>query len=195
MRPTIVLFDGNEGRRASIAGTLRRIWHVEPFDDIADLVRFRTDNVIFALVDDRDGDVEAVAEALGDAGIPVIAYSDTIEVSRVVDRSHAGAIDYLEYPFDFKTIRGRVENSLRQRGGSTDERRRKAQARAKLDSLSARETDVIRAVAIGSSNKGIAQQLGISPRTVEIHRANMFKKLDIASAAEATRLAIEADLV
>ena len=73
-------------------------------------------------------------------------------------------------------------------------RRRMIEARGRIENLSAREREVLDWLAQGSSNKTIARELDISPRTVEIHRANMMSKLGASHAAEAVRLRIEAGL-
>jgi DNA-binding CsgD family transcriptional regulator len=68
------------------------------------------------------------------------------------------------------------------------------EARGRIENLSAREREVLDWLAQGSSNKAIARELQISPRTVEIHRANMMAKLGASHAADAVRLRIEADI-
>ena len=68
------------------------------------------------------------------------------------------------------------------------------QQRSRIDALSVREREVLDWLAMGSSNKAIARELEISPRTVEIHRANMMTKLGANHAAEAVRLKLEANL-
>jgi DNA-binding CsgD family transcriptional regulator len=68
------------------------------------------------------------------------------------------------------------------------------EARGRIASLSTREREVLHWLAEGSSNKNIARELDISPRTVEIHRANMMAKLGAKHAAEAVRLRIESDM-
>ncbi|MEM6267027.1 MAG: LuxR C-terminal-related transcriptional regulator, partial [Pseudomonadota bacterium] len=73
-------------------------------------------------------------------------------------------------------------------------RRRMIEARDRIASLSGREREVLDWLAEGSSNKVIARELDISPRTVEIHRANMMNKLGARHAAEAVRLKLEAKL-
>ena len=71
----------------------------------------------------------------------------------------------------------------------------KAEIRRKIESLSARERQVLDGLVAGNPNKRIAYDLGISPRTVEIHRANMLTKLGANHTSEAIRIAIEAELV
>ena len=73
-------------------------------------------------------------------------------------------------------------------------RRRMIEARDRISTLSTREREVLDWLAEGSSNKAIARELDISPRTVEIHRANMMNKLGVRHAAEAVRLRLEAKL-
>ena len=73
-------------------------------------------------------------------------------------------------------------------------RRRMIEARNRISNLSRREREVLDWLAEGSSNKAIARELEISPRTVEIHRANMMSKLGARHAAEAVRLKLEAQI-
>jgi len=72
-------------------------------------------------------------------------------------------------------------------------RAREVKARARLERLSARESQVLAGLAAGQSSRAIAESLQISPRTVEIHRANMLNKTQVRNSAEAIRLAIEAN--
>jgi FixJ family two-component response regulator len=194
MNQTVILFDRDLRRRVALSRDLSTIWHVEPFDDVEELSRFVPRNSAFALVDDNGEDVRAVMRALtsSEHELPVVAYSDAIDATAVVDRLHEGAADYLALPFDYETIARRIETSVARQVNVLRQRRRSARARELIEALSPRESEVVRSVAAGNSNKGIALELGISPRTVEIHRANMLKKLEVGSVAEATRLVIEA---
>ena len=104
----------------------------------------------------------------------------------------AGAVDFIEKPFEKETLKTR---SMRVSGGCRDkeltgERRKDAEVR--LQCLTPRERDVLDGLAQGLPNKTIAYDLGISPRTVEIHRANLMTKLGVRSLSEALRIAFAA---
>ena len=109
-------------------------------------------------------------------------------------RSRPGALDYLSLPLEterFERCLARIEKEAEVFGAA---RRRMIEARDRIASLSVREREVLEWLAEGSSNKVIARELDISPRTVEIHRANMMHKLGARHAAEAVRLKLEAGL-
>lgn len=134
--------------------------------------------------------LDRLIETLGAAGIwlPVVATSDMPSVPQVVRAIEEGALDFLALPLVHEEL-ARVLASVAARAGrQVAGRRRTAEARRLLSRLSPRERQVLDGIALGSSNKVIARALDISPRTVEIHRANMMAKLGIAHAAEAVRL-------
>ncbi|AOL95385.1 regulatory protein, luxR family [Porphyrobacter sp. LM 6] len=114
--------------------------------------------------------------------------------NRIVEAIKAGALDYLALPLDperFTRSLARIAHEAEQFGMA---RRRMIEARDRIATLSVREREVLDWLAEGSSNKAIARELDISPRTVEIHRANMMTKLGARHAAEAVRLKLEAKL-
>jgi two-component system response regulator FixJ len=139
--------------------------------------------------------VEVLGE-LNKRGIewPVIIMTGHGEVALAVQTMKMGAIDFIEKPFDEDLLRaclGRAATILEQ-GSSASERRRLAKTKA--DQLTEREMDVLMGLMEGLSNKGIAARLGISLRTVEMHRANMMNRLGVKSLAEALRIASDAGL-
>ena len=105
-----------------------------------------------------------------------------------------GAIDSLAWPFDAALLAG----SLVRLGEEGDRRRKvelaKAEAKASVGQLTGREHDVLVSLLHGNSTKQIAAELDLSPRTVEIYRKNVMRKLDAKSASEAVRIGIYADL-
>jgi len=125
---------------------------------------------------------------------PVIVMTGHGEVSVAVRAMKMGAVDFIEKPFSEQALLGCFEagNRLlreRQRSG-----KRRQNAHDRLALLTARERAVLRELLAGHSNRQIAKRLGVSLRTVEMHRGNMMKRLGTASLAEALTLAMEAGM-
>jgi two-component system response regulator FixJ len=137
-----------------------------------------------------------VQRLLKDRGIllPVVVMTGHGDVNVAVQAMKAGAVDFIEKPFEKAVLLSAIEDGL---GRLEDVGRRHAradEARARLDALTPREQDVLEGLVRGHPNKTIAYDLGISPRTVEIHRANLMTKLNVASLSEALRIAFAAGL-
>jgi two-component system response regulator FixJ len=136
----------------------------------------------------------AVQQALRDRGImlPVVMISGHGDIGLAVRAMKAGAIDFIEKPFEKPTLISAIEQA-RSHGQGQDQVHRLADAaRAQLNALTPRERDVLDGLVDGHSNKVVAYDLGISPRTVEIHRANLMTKLGVNSLSEALRIAFAA---
>lgn len=135
-----------------------------------------------------------VQSALKEAGVafPVIIMTGHGDVPLSVKAMKAGAVDFIEKPFEKGTLIAALEQgfALLQRAG--DVRERASNASVRLQALTRREREVLDGLAEGLPNKTIAYDLGISPRTVEIHRANLMTKLEVRSLSEALRLAFAA---
>ncbi|MEE4288152.1 MAG: LuxR C-terminal-related transcriptional regulator [Erythrobacter sp.] len=171
--------------------------HCEVYGDLSELaIHPPREGIIIARDTVEEGGVAVILERLSRLGIwlPLIAFEMQPRPGRIVDAIKAGALDYLSLPLDperFARCLSRIEKEAEQFG---EARRRMIEARDRISSLSAREREVLEWLAEGSSNKVIARELEISPRTVEIHRANMMSKLGARHAAEAVRLRLEAKL-
>lgn len=138
----------------------------------------------------------AVQRELAARGValPVIVLTGHGDILTAVQAMKAGAIDFLEKPFEKEALLAALGNGfawLAQRHGAEDNAR---EAEVRLAALTARERDVLEGLARGLPNKTIAYDLGISPRTVEVHRANLMTKLEVRSLSEALRLAFAAGL-
>lgn len=125
---------------------------------------------------------------------PVILITGHGDVAIAVRAMKAGVCDFIEKPFSADDILRAVAAALDQGGAAEAAAREAAEAAARIATLSARETEVLRALVAGRQNKVIAQDLGISPRTVEIHRGNLMSKLRVRSLPEAVRLALSAGM-
>ena len=128
-----------------------------------------------------------VQEALQAKGVtlPVIIMTGHGDVSLAVRAMKAGAVDFIEKPFQKAVLLGAIEQAMGRLNHS--------EAAIKLKLLTPRERDVLDGLAKGLPNKSIAYDLGISPRTVEIHRANLMSKLGVHSLSEALRIAFAAE--
>ena len=124
--------------------------------------------------------------------LPVIATAAVADPRRVVEAVRGGALDYLPLPLERERLLAALETAMAEGQAMGNTQRQAVQARARLATLTARESEVLDLLVAGSSNKMIARELEISPRTVEIHRANMMAKLDAHHAADAVRLRLEA---
>nr|WP_298929336.1 LuxR C-terminal-related transcriptional regulator [uncultured Erythrobacter sp.] len=171
--------------------------HSEVYGDLLELsVHPPREGIIVARDTAEEGGVSMILERLSRLGIwlPLIAVEAQPRPGRIVDAIKSGALDYLSLPLDpdrFARCLQRIEKEAEVYGAA---RRRMIEARDRIANLSNREREVLEWLSEGSSNKVIARELDISPRTVEIHRANMMNKLGARHAAEAVRLKIEAKL-
>ncbi len=110
------------------------------------------------------------------------------DVPTAVDAVKRGAFDFCEKPFSDNALVDRIEQALVQSATFVQARREVAQLRQRLGELTERERDVMRLVVDGLPNKRIADQLEISVRTVEVHRARVFDKMEVKSAVELANL-------
>lgn len=125
-------------------------------------------------------------EALLSMGLrnPVLFLSGHGDIPMVVEALKKGAFDFLEKPYSDNTLVDRIEQALAVEAASRAHNAQAQERQARLASLSEREQDVMHRVAAGKLNKVIADELHIAVRTVEVHRARVFSKLGVRSAAE-----------
>ena len=120
--------------------------------------------------------------------LPVIFLSGHADVPTAVDAVKRGAFDFCEKPFSDNALVDRVEQALQRSAEGLAARRQRRELQDKVGALTDRERDVMRLVAGGLPNKLVADELGISVRTVEVHRAHVFEKMNVKSAVELVNL-------
>jgi two-component system response regulator DctR len=120
--------------------------------------------------------------------MPVIFLTGHADVPTAVDMVKRGAFDFCEKPFSDNALVDRIEEALRRSAEVQCSQREKGALQHRLSELTERERDVMRLVAKGLPNKLIADQLAISVRTVEVHRARVFDKMEVKSAVELANL-------
>jgi two-component system response regulator FixJ len=134
---------------------------------------------------------------LKDAGVslPVIVITGHGDVPLAVEAMRLGAVDFLEKPFDDDILIAAVRSALARLQELDRGQARKAEVQERLATLSARERQVLDGLVAGNPNKTIAHDLGISPRTVEIYRANVMSKTSATSLSDLVRMALVAGVL
>jgi len=127
--------------------------------------------------------------------VPVIVITGHGDVPLAVEAMKFGATDFLEKPFDDEVLLASVRSALRQREGEVKRHMERTAIENRLAALSNRERDVLGGLVAGRANKQIAMDLGISPRTVEIYRANLMDKMRAASLSDLVRMALIAEIL
>jgi len=126
--------------------------------------------------------------------LPIIVITGHGDLPSAVRAMKTGARDFLEKPFEEAVLLEILEGAFASLQKSAAEHARRAKVRELMRRLTAREKEVLRGLALGRPNKVVAHQLGLSTRTVEMHRANLLQRLGVRTLAEAVRLSFEAQI-
>lgn len=190
LRETIlIVVDGDEQRLAGLVATLAESgWSARPASSVAAVLAL-TDEPAVALVHDDEAQLAELRAHLQRGGwcIPHIVYTEEPDWQRATRAMRHGASDYVALNPRLTFVNAALEFVRARKAAPA----RNLPTGGKLDRLSPREREVLGAVAGGMSNKAIARELGISHRTVEIHRANMLAKLGARNSPEAVRMAMQ----
>jgi two-component system response regulator FixJ len=195
-RMTLHILDSDSARRAQLARlAFAAGHHAEIYAHAEELLSHAPAGGLVLAQDEPVGEgITNLVSAMMRAGqwLPVIAIAENPSIDAVVRAIKVGALDYLTVPEQIAPLNEAVARSAREADAQRLSRARAAEARQRISRLSMREREVLDRLADGCSNKAIARDLEISPRTVEIHRMKMMGKLGARHAAEAVRLRIEA---
>lgn len=195
-RIPIHIIGGNSRSRAEQSRMILAMGHhAEVYADLVELIdRPPRSGVVIASNDALEAGIGTLLEQLAEAGIwvPLVAAKEDPSVEEVVVAIQAGALDFLRLPLVEDELHRMIRHVDTDAGRHAEARRRLIEARHRIGALSKREREVLDWLSEGCSNKAIARNLEISPRTVEIHRANMMDKLGANHAADAVRLRLEA---
>lgn len=125
--------------------------------------------------------------------MPVVILTGHGDIALAVKAMRGGAVNFIEKPYEKEEFLRAIEEAYTRLDRSHDRDMKAGEAKIRLASLTGRERDVLNGLVAGYPNKTIAYDLGISPRTVEIYRANMMEKLRVRSLSEALRIAFIAE--
>jgi two-component system response regulator FixJ len=127
--------------------------------------------------------------------LPVIVMTGHGDVPLAVEAMKLGALDFLEKPFEDDRLIGMIETALSETDSGAKNEALSADLAARVASLTQRERQVMQGLVTGQSNKAIAREYDISPRTVEVYRANVMTKMHAGNLSELVRFAIRAGFV
>lgn len=192
---TFYIIDPNMQRRNALARVLSTKGHALPLANVSELVSVTASKPCL-LVDDDDDRVKAcLAEvSLLNNPMPVLVYSGEPHLERVYEIADMGAAGYFAYTGNGEDPSEQILRLVNRDARMQEIRQRRHAAASRLQALTQREHEVLDAVSRGESNKAIARQMRVSPRTVEVHRRNMIAKLNVPCSISAVRVALEAVL-
>lgn len=195
---TVYVIDGNIASRRALTMDLAKVGaEAWPFGSGAEFVEISAHlmpGIILLEIEGSEG--LSVLEALvaRQTGWPILAMSADAPVSLAVAAMKLGALDFLERPLQAAVLAAALVPAWQVLETSVKIGEARRQAQERLGRLTARELDISAALFAGHSNKTVAHELGISVRTVEMHRAHIMAKLGVRSIAEAAVMATQAGL-
>lgn len=197
-RKIVYVVDDNAEVRKSLHFAMESaditVWPFASPDDFLDALE--TLHPAPILLDVRMPKIDGVQllQILRERGIdwPVIMMTAHGEIQIAVAAMKLGAFDFIEKPFDLDVLEQLLDQAFLRLNTVVSKSRRREEAQSKLANLSPREVDVARLLAEGKSSKVIGLELGISHRTVEIHRSAVLAKLGVSNASGVVRLMVEA---
>jgi FixJ family two-component response regulator len=194
---TAFVVDDDEAVRGSLKLLLKSMgWSVAEFPSAAAfLAAYRSDKPGCLILDIRMPGMSGLELQqqlnLRGAIIPVIFISGHADIPMAVEALHHGAFDFLQKPFRDQDLIDRVQRAMQRDASARSQLRELGQLRSRLESLTEREREVLGLVTRGKANKVMAADLGVSQRTVEIHRARVMEKMQAQSLAQLVRMMIE----
>jgi FixJ family two-component response regulator len=192
----ISLVDENFDRRSRCFAALAESqFHIEPYDGVAEFLKHRPAGTLI-LAPDED---ETLTDLLSnirqqDSWSPVIGYGEPLDPIRCSQLFLQGLVGYLPVPFDHKDLEALLAGADDQLSAVIGMHRGVDEARDRLKKLTSREAEVLDALQAGLTSRQIAETLGISRRTVEVHRSNMLRKIGTKTMSAAVRMSVQARL-
>lgn len=193
--------DDDEAMRDSMAFLLRaENFQVQTYADAADFLTALPQIKVGCVVTDVRMPGMSGIELLQrlrelKVSLPVIVVTGHGDVPLAVEAMKTGALDFIEKPFDDDVFLRAVRTALGAQAVDSQRQAQKATINSRLESLSNREREVLEGLVAGHPNKTIAYDLGISPRTVEIYRANVMEKMQARSLSDLVRMALVGGLL
>ena len=193
VRPLVFVVDDDDGMRAAVLRVLGRAGiDGRGYHGGGDLLALASMDPASCILLDvampgMDGlAVQAALKARG-AAAPVVFLTGSADIPVAVAAMRVGAVDFIEKPFDNADLVARVRSAIEHHARQRRHDAGLADAQARFRQLTAREREVYQRVAVGKTSKEVARELGVSHRTVEIHRARVMEKMGAPTLAELVR--------
>jgi FixJ family two-component response regulator len=195
--PTVYIVDDDSGVRSSIRVLMKSVGlPAMPFPSAMDfLSAYHINNPGCLVLDIRMPGMSGLElqEALNERGatLPVIFITGHGDVPMAVEAMRHGAFDFLQKPFRDQDLIDRIQQALARDAETRQSLQEHGNTRARIASLTPREREVLELLTSGKANKSMAQDLGLSQRTVEIHRAHVMEKMGAKSVAQLVRMVMD----
>jgi len=200
-QPVVHVVDDDEGQRESLAFLLRsagiEVRNFESAKAFLDVLPGAAPGCVITDVRMPDMSGIELLRRLKELkiGVPVIVITGHGDIALAVEAMKIGATDFFEKPFNDDLLVASVRAALLQQQDLTKRHTERAEIENRISTLSAREKDVLVGLIQGRANKQIAFDLGISPRTVEIYRANLMNKMQADSLSDLVRMALLVEML
>ena len=200
-QPVVHVVDDDEGQRESLAFLLRsagiEVRSFESAKAFLDVLPGAAPGCVITDVRMPDMSGIELLRRLKELkiGVPVIVITGHGDIGLAVEAMKIGATDFFEKPFNDDLLVASVRAALLQQQDLTKRHTERAEIEHRISTLSAREKDVLAGLIQGRANKQIAFDLGISPRTVEIYRANLMNKMQADSLSDLVRMALLVEML
>lgn len=197
LEPTVFVVDDDDAVRRFLSGLIASVeLRVEAFASARDFLEAYEPGQTGCLVLDVRmpgmSGLELQRELAEQAiDLPVIILTGHGNVQLAVHAMQAGAIDFVEKPFDNELLLDRIQKAVAENVRAGSERIKRIEIAGRIQLLTPREREVLELVVAGQTNKGVARHLDISEKTVEIHRANVMRKMQAASLADLVKMATD----
>ena len=196
----VYIVDDDEGVRESLCALLQSVGITSRGFDSAEasLGAMETERPACMLVDVRMPGMSGLElqRQLAERGLSIqlVMITGHGDIAMAVQAMKNGATDFLEKPFNEQVLIDRVNKCIQQSMVATQQNKQKELARNRLSTLTGRENEVLRELVTGKPSKKIAAALGLSPKTVDVHRSNIMRKTCSKSIAELVRIYMDAEI-
>lgn len=189
-KPEVWVIDSVVRRRGLVSNYLGSLGYLAYPMDPSDGLPSTYGRAVIAVVNDDDAVVDRVLDCRDDGPISCVVYSDSLKAKRVTNLLRRGVTDLVDWPFEKQEFVDAVSIAETSLSAVVEKDGRSASARARVEAMSPREREVLVGILAGKTSREIALDLGLSIRTVEVHRLHCIRRLGVRNTAEAVRIAM-----